>query len=158
MDLDEGEGVRVPSVNRFMRRLYKRALAGAAGAPQQDIVGREPRGEAFGVVEQNVADPVDPAQQLDLDPIDLVNRLQPTVVGVPYEGVALSDDTRTSPPICQRGESCCVTPTYATREIGVTAFARSRVAPRPSDCTIALMLDVGSTTSALLSCMEGVRR
>ena len=64
------------------------ALAGAAGTPQQYIVGREAGGEPLGVVEQDVADPVDTAQQPDLDPVDLVNRLEPIAVGVPHEGVA----------------------------------------------------------------------
>ena len=88
MDLDEGEGVRMLVVDRGVRRLDERALAGAAGAPQQYIVGREPGGEPLGVVEQDVADPVDSAQQADLDAVDLVNRLEPAAVGVPHEGIA----------------------------------------------------------------------
>ena len=83
VDLHKGESVRLPLVNGGVGRLDERALAGAASAPQQYIVGRQAGGEPLGVVEQNVADPVDPAQQRDLDPIDLVNRRQPTTVGVP---------------------------------------------------------------------------
>ena len=75
-------------VDRGMRRLDERALAGAAGAPQQDIVGRQAGGEPLGVVEQDVADPVDAAQQADLDAVDLVDRLEPAAVGVPDESVA----------------------------------------------------------------------
>src|SRR5205814_5504893 len=88
VDLDECERVRMHIVDGGVRRLDERALAGAAGAPQQDIVGREPGGEPLGVVEQNVADAVDAAQKSHLNAVDLVNRLEPAAVGMPYEGVA----------------------------------------------------------------------
>ena len=75
-------------VDGGVRRLDQRALAGAAGAPQQHIVCRQAGGEPLGVVEQDVADPVDPAQQSDFDPVHLVNRVEPPAVGVPDESVA----------------------------------------------------------------------
>ena len=68
-------------------RLDQRALAGAARAPQQHVVGREPGREPLGVVEQNVAHPVDPAQQTDRHPVDRRHRFQPFAVGMPDEGV-----------------------------------------------------------------------
>ena len=87
MDLDQRQGVRLGFVDRGVRRLDERALAGAARAPQQHVVGRQPGGEPLGVVEQDVADPVDAAQQPDLDPVDLGDRLEPAAVGMPDEGV-----------------------------------------------------------------------
>ena len=62
MDLDEREGMRTHFVDSGMRGLDERTLAGAAGAPQQYIVGREAGGEPLGVVEQDVAHPVYAAQ------------------------------------------------------------------------------------------------
>ncbi len=58
-------------VDRGMHRLDQRALAHAARAPQQRVVGGQPVGEAPRVGEQDVAHPVDPAQQPDLDAADL---------------------------------------------------------------------------------------
>src|SRR5260370_38231413 len=65
----------------------ERTLARPACAPQQYVVCREPGGEPLGVVQQNVPNPVDPAQQPDLDPVDLVYRLQRAAVGGPHEGI-----------------------------------------------------------------------
>ena len=58
-------------VDPGMDGLDERALAHAARAPQQRIVGRQARGEPLGVLEQDVADPVDALEEVQLDPVDL---------------------------------------------------------------------------------------
>ncbi len=88
MDFDQRQGARMLVVDGGVRGFDERTLAGPAGAPQQYVVGGEARGEALGIVEQDVADPVDAAQEPDLDAVYLVNRLEPAAVGMPHEGVA----------------------------------------------------------------------
>ena len=77
VDLDQLERRgRSACVEAGMDRLDQRALAHAARAPQQRVVGRQAAREALGVLEQDVAQPVDALEQVDLDPVDLGDRLQ----------------------------------------------------------------------------------
>ena len=74
-------------VDRRVRCLDQRALAGAARAPQQHVVGRQPGGETLGILDEDVAHPVYSAQQVELDAVDFADGLQPFALGVPDEGV-----------------------------------------------------------------------
>ena len=87
MDLDqlEAAGDALLAVDRGVRRLDQRRLAHAARAPQQRIVGGERAGEAAGVLDQEIAHPVDAAQERDVDPVDALNRRQRAAVGAPDE-------------------------------------------------------------------------
>ena len=87
VNFDEGQRVRLLGVDCGVSGLDQRALAGAARAPQQHVVGGEAGGKATGVFEQNVAHPVDAAQQADLDAVDLRDRFEPTGIGMPDKGV-----------------------------------------------------------------------
>ncbi len=88
MDFNQRQGARMLVVDGGVRGFDERTLSGPAGAPQQHVVGGEPRGETLGIVEEDVADPIDPAQKADLDAVDLVNRFEPAAVGVPHKSVA----------------------------------------------------------------------
>ncbi len=55
--------------------------------PQQRVVGRQPGGEAPGVVEQDAANSVDAPERANLDPVHLADRLEPAVLSMPDEGV-----------------------------------------------------------------------
>ena len=72
VDLDQleasGDG-RLP-VDRGMRGLDQRRLAHAARAPEQRVVGRQAVGEALGVLDQEIAHPVDAAQKRKIDAVD----------------------------------------------------------------------------------------
>jgi hypothetical protein len=70
-----------------MHRLDQRGFAHAARPPEQHVVGRVASGEAFGIVHENVANPVDAPDQADLDAIDLVHRLQIAGIGLPHEAI-----------------------------------------------------------------------
>ncbi len=92
MDLDELERgafgmAREFGVDAGVRRLHQRRLAHAARAPQQGIVGRQPLGEALGILHQHVAHAVDALEQRHLDAVDVRHRRQAASVGMPYEGV-----------------------------------------------------------------------
>ena len=50
------------------------------------LAGR-PRAKRFGVVDQNVAHPINALQQHHLDPVDARDRHQPAALGSPNEGV-----------------------------------------------------------------------
>src|SRR4029079_8131610 len=63
MDLDEGERASPLGVDLAMDRLDQRALAHAARAPEESVVGRPAGREAAGVVEQDVAHPIDADQE-----------------------------------------------------------------------------------------------
>ena len=67
--------------------LTSAALAGAAGAPEQHVIGGQPGGEALGVFDQDIAHPVDAAQQADLDSVDLFYRFEPVALCVPDERI-----------------------------------------------------------------------
>ena len=69
-----------------MRGLDQRGLAHAARAPQQRVVGGQAVGEALGVLDQDVAHPVDALEQAEVDPADARHRRQPPV-RVPDKGV-----------------------------------------------------------------------
>ena len=72
MDFDELEpaACRMRGADRGMRGLDQRRLAHAARAPQQRIVGRQAAREALGVLDQEVAHPVDALEQRHLDAVD----------------------------------------------------------------------------------------
>src|SRR3546814_17322651 len=85
-----------------MTVLPQRALAGAARAPQQRVVGRHALGEAPGVPVERLGLAGDALQQREIDPIYLMNRLQPVALRMPDEGVgSVEGDGRRS----GRGES-----------------------------------------------------
>ena len=69
-----------------MDRLDQRTLAHAPGAPQQGVVSRQAGGETPGVVEQDIAHPVDALEQRQIDGVDRVDRLQGAGLRVPDEG------------------------------------------------------------------------
>ena len=73
-------------IDAGMRRLDQRRLAHAARAPQQRVVGGISVGEAFGVLEQDVAHPVDALEQAEIDAVDARDRRQPPI-RVPDEGI-----------------------------------------------------------------------
>src|SRR5690606_11711919 len=60
VDLDQRERVWALLVDPPVNCLDQRALAHAARAPQERVVGRPTGGEALRVVEQDVAYPLDP--------------------------------------------------------------------------------------------------
>ena len=82
------------AVDRGVHRLDQRALAHAARAPQQHVVGRQPAREPPGVLQQDVAHPVDAAQAAPIA-TRLTSRPAPAgPVGVPDEGVGGRRDRR----------------------------------------------------------------
>ena len=89
MDLDQFQAPRdlALSVDRGVRSLDQRRLAHAARAPEQRIVGGKGAREALGVLDQKVAHPVDPAQERDIDAVDVRNRRKGARVGAPDEGL-----------------------------------------------------------------------
>ncbi len=82
------------SVDIGVRGLHQRGLAHAARAPKQRVVGGQAAGESRRVLEQRVAHPVDAAQQDDVDPVDLPDRLKRARTGVPNEGVRFGEIRR----------------------------------------------------------------
>ena len=88
MDLDQFKpvGRLAVQIDAGMRRLDQRRFAHAARSPQQRIVGGKAVGEALGVLDQDVAHPLDPLQKTEVDAADPRHRRQPPV-GVPDEGV-----------------------------------------------------------------------
>ena len=89
VDLDQLERRRrcLRAVDRRMHRLDQRRFAHAARAPQKRVVGRQAGGEAPGIVDQDVADTVDAADQPDIDAVHTLHRLQKARIGGPYEAV-----------------------------------------------------------------------
>ena len=85
MNLDQRQA-RSATVDLGVHRLDQGTLAHAAGAPQERIVGRQAGGEAVRVVEQNVAHPVDSAQQGQRHPAHLGDRMQAVMLRLPDEG------------------------------------------------------------------------
>ena len=88
MNLDQLQAIGrlAVDIDAGMRRLDQRRLAHAARAPEQRVVGGQAVGEAFGVLDQDVAHPVDPLEQAEIDAADARHRRQPSV-GMPDEGV-----------------------------------------------------------------------
>ena len=87
VDLDQLEtaGDALLAVDRGVRRLDQRRLAHAARAPQERIVGGERAGESAGVLDQEIAHPVDAAQERDVHAVDALNRRQRAAIGAPDE-------------------------------------------------------------------------
>src|SRR5262245_52775928 len=83
MNLDELEVLYLA-----MHCLDERALAHAACAPQQCIVGGKPAGEALGVCEQRIAHAVDAFEQREWHAVDIGDRNEASRLGMPDEGVA----------------------------------------------------------------------
>ena len=75
MDFDQLELAGTPPlaarcIDVGVDRLDQRGLAHAARAPEQRVVGRQTAREALGVLDQDVAHPVDALEQRHLDAID----------------------------------------------------------------------------------------
>ena len=87
MNLDQGQRARLLGVNRRMDRLDQRALAHAARAPEQGVVGGQAVGEALCIRMQGVALAFDTLQQFDVDAVDRRHRHQPVALGMPDEGI-----------------------------------------------------------------------
>jgi hypothetical protein len=71
VDLDQHQLVGVLGVDRFVDRLDQRALAHAARAPEQRVVGGQAGGEAPRVLEQQIALAGDAGEQREIDAADL---------------------------------------------------------------------------------------
>lgn len=67
MDLDQRERVRDFAVDLGVHGFDERALTHSARAPKQRVVGRQPLGEAAGIVEQDRGDAVDAAEEREVD-------------------------------------------------------------------------------------------
>src|SRR3546814_16575605 len=81
-----------------MHRLHRRALAGAARAPQQRVVRRQAVGEAPGVLVEGLRLTTDALQKREIDPIYLGNRLPAVALRVPDNGIgAVQRDGRRGP-------------------------------------------------------------
>ena len=91
VDLDQSKRRRRPAVDLGMGGLDQRALAHAAGAPEQRVVRWQAAGEAASVVEQDLDLPVDPAQEVERHAADRQHRVEPVgparFSGMPDEGV-----------------------------------------------------------------------
>jgi hypothetical protein len=68
--------------------LHQRALAHAACAPKERVVGGEPLGKAFSIGQKRVPHPVDPLEKLKRDAIDLLDREKASSLCLPDESVA----------------------------------------------------------------------
>ena len=92
VDLDQLQpvGRLAVDIDAGMRRLHQRRLAHAARAPQQRVVGGQAVGEALGVLDQDVAHPVDALEQAEIDAADARHRRQPAV-RMPDEGVGAAE-------------------------------------------------------------------
>ena len=90
VDLDQLQpvGGLAVGIDAGMRSLHQRGLAHAARAPQQRIVGGQAVGEALGVLDQDVAHPVDALEQEEVDAADALDLGQPPV-RVPDKGVGI---------------------------------------------------------------------
>src|SRR5579864_272049 len=72
--------------DRRMGRLDQRRFAHAARAPQQRVVRGQAAGKALGVLDQQIAHPVDALEQRHLDPVDAAHGRKPAPLRVPDEG------------------------------------------------------------------------
>ena len=90
MDFDQHQPVLAfaLAIDFFMHRLDQRALAHAARAPQQRIVGGQAFGEAPRVGQQGVALALDALEQRQIDMRHLGHRHQPALRRLPDKGVA----------------------------------------------------------------------
>ena len=94
MDLDQRQRSWRPAalaVHVGVDGLHDRALARAARAPQQRVVGRQALGEAPRVLEQGLLLAVDAHQQVETDAVDLGHCFQPMAGGVPDIGFGRRD-------------------------------------------------------------------
>jgi hypothetical protein len=89
VDLHQGQAGGIPAVvvHLGVDGLHQGTLAGAARTPQQGVVGGQSVGEAPGVLVQGLGLATNALQKRDVDPIYMVNRVQPVALGVPDEGV-----------------------------------------------------------------------
>jgi hypothetical protein len=83
MDLDE-----LKPLDLAMHGLDERALAHAACAPQQRIVGGQPPREALRVGKERIAHAVDALEQRKRHAVDIGNGQEGLRLGLPHEGVA----------------------------------------------------------------------
>jgi hypothetical protein len=86
LDQLEPVGRLAVDIDAGMRGLDQRRLAHTARAPQQRVVGGQAIGKTLGVLDQDVAHPVDALEQAELDAADARHRRQ-AAVRVPDEGV-----------------------------------------------------------------------
>ena len=84
---EAGQRVAGVLVHGGMDRLDQRALAHAACAPQQRVVGGQAAGEALCIVDQQITHTVDSAQQFQRQPVDRSDRQKMAGVGDPHESV-----------------------------------------------------------------------
>ena len=95
MDLDELELAAGLVVDEMMRGLDERALAHAARAPQQRVVGGQPLGEALGILDQDVARQIDALAGGSISTrLTLATGSSRRVGRMPDEGVAARRDRR----------------------------------------------------------------
>ncbi len=88
VDFNELErGGRMCRTDRRMGRLDQRGFSHAARAPQQRIVGRQAVREALGILDQEIAHPVDAFEQRHVDTVDAANRCEVAAFRVPDEGL-----------------------------------------------------------------------
>ena len=80
-------------VDAGMRGLDQRRFAHAARAPQQRVVGGQAIGEALGVLDQDVAHPVDALEQAEIDAADARHRREPAV-RMPDKGIGAVERSR----------------------------------------------------------------
>ena len=78
---------RTPARHVGMDRLDQRALAHAARAPEQRIVGRQSAREARGILHQRVAHPVDALEQPERHAIDLGDGQEGLGLRLPDKGL-----------------------------------------------------------------------
>ena len=108
VDLDQHQAIGRSLVEPGVDRLDQRALAHAAGTPQQRVVGRQAVGEAARVLEQRLGHPLDAAQQVERHAGDPRHRPQPLAPRLPDEGVGCIEvDTQSGGgggPLQRRGD------------------------------------------------------
>ena len=85
-----------------MHGFHQRRLAHAARAPQQCIVGGKPIGKTLGILDQDVAHPVDPLEQAKVDAADAGDLRQPTI-RMPDKGLGVAERMRCRAVRCGRG-------------------------------------------------------
>ena len=87
MDLDQHQRLWLVLVDPCVDGLHQRALAHAASAPQERVVGGQAAGESARIVMERVGDAFDPAQKVVGDTRHQRHRPQSTAAGLPDEGV-----------------------------------------------------------------------
>ena len=121
IDLDEDQPLEAglaKAVDMGMQRLDQRALAHAAGAPQQGVVGAMPTSEMQRVLQQRFGDVVDAAQQFDRDAGDRRHRPQHGFAGVPVIGIRRAQGGRGDHPRGREGRQALGDTVQRGRDFG----------------------------------------